>query len=103
MVISKNRICKKNKVKSSIIYDLHLRSICEFTNIMLNFVHSLGDFLYVHTSFLLYQLYYHSLLYLLHAAASLNWNLISLADLLAFLFIQYNATKIGKLLTVFVR
>ncbi|KAF3962629.1 hypothetical protein CMV_012877 [Castanea mollissima] len=33
---------------------------------------------------------------LLLTAASLNWNLISLADLLAFLFIQYNATKIGS-------
>lgn len=35
---------------------------------------------------------------LLRAAALLNWSLISLADLLAFIFIQYAAPKIGRLL-----
>lgn len=34
------------------------------------------------------------------AAAVINWSSISLVDLIAFLLLQYNAPKIGKLLYV---
>ena len=34
------------------------------------------------------------------AAALINWSLVSLADLLVFLFIQFNAHKIGNLLSM---
>lgn len=41
------------------------------------------------------------LLSLLPVASLLNWSLISLADLVAFVFIQYTAPKIRKLLRPF--
>lgn len=40
-------------------------------------------------------LFYHFL-----AAALINWSLVSLADLLVFLFIQFNAHRIGNILSM---